>query len=75
MRYTPPVYMRRVVPWWLLRLLDRRVLRGTCWIAMGSWKYGDDVSWWPSWSRCAGRDGLDYCTRYPARTELARPKA
>jgi hypothetical protein len=38
-RYTPPLWLRHVTPWWLLRLIDRRL--PVCFIRVAEWKLGD----------------------------------
>lgn len=61
-RWTPPLWLRHVVPWCVLRALDRRL--PTCWAGMASWKQGEERSWWPRWTCWDGDPLLDYCGKF-----------
>lgn len=55
----PPLWMRHITPWWLLRVIDSHT--GLCWAAMVMWKTnGSDWSWIPS--RCL--EPYDYCGKF-----------
>ena len=61
-----PGWLQRIIPWWLLRFVNRHT--NTCWAHMVMWKmYGDDWSSWRIAASCwGGREGqeYDYCGRY-----------
>jgi hypothetical protein len=72
-RYTPPMWLRHVTPWWLLRLIERRF--NACGVGVAQWKYGHQErgyeTWWPTWSCMGGPPhAWDYCGRYKNAAEF-----
>ena len=68
--WTPPLWMRHIIPWFVLRWLDDRL--DTCWTGIVMWKLGYD--WVSGWNVCAGScfnldaghelNQYDYCGKF-----------
>ena len=68
----PPLFLRRLVPWWLLRAINHRT--NTCWTGMVLWRLGDEYAWdirEDCWDGPCGHE-YDFCGRYKTGEEFRR---
>lgn len=67
---TPPLWLRHVIPWRVLRFYDRH--RPTCWSGIAMWKMGYDGWSWQRQSDCWGgaQGGWDYCGKFETKPDF-----
>ena len=60
----PPLWMRHITPWWVLKWIDNRFL--VCWAGVAMWKLGyDGWSWFPTRACFTSYpDSWDYCNKF-----------